>query len=159
MKNILEKSRIYLYQAGFTVIELVVVVAIMAVLSTIVAANIMSYLSKGKDAAIKGNMHSIASSATVFFDKEKEWNNVFNPVNNPSILVVMDAINKTTAPNSVWRRLSSDNSSWCVCSFLTQIVGASGTSNTYCIDSSGYRKETTNHCSLRCTNTTGSCLD
>jgi len=145
-------------ETGFTVIELIVVIAIMAVLATIVASNIVSYVAKSKDAAIKGNMHSIASGATVFFDNEKKWNNVFNSSNNPSIFAAMNAINKIIAPNGVSYYLSSNNSSWCVCCNLVSRIG-SAVANTYCIDSAGYRKETTGPCYGRCGSPNGFCVD
>jgi Tfp pilus assembly protein PilE len=162
MKNIFNKAKTFLNQTGFTVMELIIVIAIMAILSTIIAVNVKSYLLKGREAAIKGNMHSIASGATVFFDSEKKWNNVFNRVNNPSIFSAMDAINKATAPNIVSYALKSDNSSWCVCSPLLQavmIISNSSPVNTYCVDSSGYRKETNAFCYSRCGSATGLCLD
>ena len=41
---------------GFTIIELLVVIAIIAVLASIVLVNVSNYISKGKDAAAKGNL-------------------------------------------------------------------------------------------------------
>lgn len=43
---------------GFTIIELIVVVAIIAVLAAIVSINVISYLNKGKNAAIKENLNT-----------------------------------------------------------------------------------------------------
>jgi prepilin-type N-terminal cleavage/methylation domain-containing protein len=52
---------------GFTIIELIVAVAIIAVLATIVAANVIQYIPKGKNAAIKAQMKQIPNAATDFF--------------------------------------------------------------------------------------------
>jgi len=54
---------------GFTIIELIVVIAIIAVLAAIVLVNVTSYINKGKDAAIKGNMSTIATAAAVFYSR------------------------------------------------------------------------------------------
>jgi prepilin-type N-terminal cleavage/methylation domain-containing protein len=51
---------------GFTIIELVVVIAIIAVLAGIVLTNVTQYAKKGKDAAIKGQMSQIRTAATDF---------------------------------------------------------------------------------------------
>ncbi len=53
---------------GFTIIELLVVVAIIAVLAAIVLVNVTQYIAKGKDAAIKGNLGSIRTNAAVLYD-------------------------------------------------------------------------------------------
>lgn len=56
------------FLAGFTIIELVVVIAIIAVLSAIVMVNVTSYIAKSKDSAIKGNMHSMAVNSIKYYD-------------------------------------------------------------------------------------------
>src|SRR5437667_14039 len=55
-------------QKGFTIIELLVVVAIIAVLAAIVLVNVTQYINKGKDAAIKGNMATILTNMAVYYD-------------------------------------------------------------------------------------------
>ena len=47
-------------QKGFTIIELIVVIAIIAVLASIVLVNVTTYISKAKDAKIKSDLASIA---------------------------------------------------------------------------------------------------
>jgi prepilin-type N-terminal cleavage/methylation domain-containing protein len=53
---------------GFTIIELIVVIAIIAVLAAIVLVNVTSYINKGKDAAAKGNLTTAITNAAVFYD-------------------------------------------------------------------------------------------
>ena len=53
---------------GFTIIELLVVVAIIAVLTGIVLVNVTSYINKGKDAAIKGNLSTVLTNSAVYYD-------------------------------------------------------------------------------------------
>ena len=47
-------------QKGFTIIELIVVIAIIAILAAIVLVNVTTYISKAKDARINSDMASIA---------------------------------------------------------------------------------------------------
>jgi len=56
------------FSKGFTIIELLVVVAIIAVLAAIVLVNVTSYIAKGKDAAIKGNLSTIQVNSAVYYD-------------------------------------------------------------------------------------------
>ena len=44
---------------GFTIIELVVVIAIIAILATIVLIAISGYINKSRDASIKEDMHTV----------------------------------------------------------------------------------------------------
>lgn len=53
---------------GFTLIELLVVIAIIGILSSVVLASLNSARAKGADAAIKGDMSGIRSSAEVLYD-------------------------------------------------------------------------------------------
>ncbi len=53
---------------GFTIIELLVVVAIIAVLTGIVLVNVTSYINKGRDAAAKGNLATMLTNGAVFYD-------------------------------------------------------------------------------------------
>ena len=46
---------------GFTIIELIVVIAIIAILAAIVLANVTTYINKAKDARIQSDMGSIAA--------------------------------------------------------------------------------------------------
>ncbi len=53
---------------GFTIIELIVVVAIIAVLAAIVSINVVTYLNKGKDAAIKSDLETAQSAMAALID-------------------------------------------------------------------------------------------
>jgi prepilin-type N-terminal cleavage/methylation domain-containing protein len=53
---------------GFTIIELIVVIAVIAVLAGIVLVNVTQYLEKGKIAAVKGNMSRLRTVATQYFE-------------------------------------------------------------------------------------------
>src|SRR6185436_12587805 len=62
-----------LARRGFTVIELIVVIAIIAVLAVIVLSNVTSYISKGKNSAVRGDFATLANNATVYFDANIQY--------------------------------------------------------------------------------------
>lgn len=60
-------KRTYL-DRGFTLIELLVVIAIIGILSSVVLASLNTARAKGADAAIKGDLAGVRSSAEVDYD-------------------------------------------------------------------------------------------
>lgn len=52
---------------GFTLIELLVVVAIIAIMSSVVLAFLGSARSKGADAAVKANLHTVRGLSEIFY--------------------------------------------------------------------------------------------
>lgn len=58
---------------GFTIIELIVVIAIIAVLASIVLVNVTQYIDKAKDAAIKSDIASIALGMGACYAEELSY--------------------------------------------------------------------------------------
>jgi prepilin-type N-terminal cleavage/methylation domain-containing protein len=117
---------------GFTIIELIVVIAIIAVLAGIVLVNVTSYLNKGRDAAIKGNLSSLMTDAATIFDRDGSYNatngvcssNHWNPLNN-------------TLNSAGGIGICAGNATkWCASSRLTV-----NSSNTFCVDYTGRKIE------------------
>jgi prepilin-type N-terminal cleavage/methylation domain-containing protein len=55
---------------GFTIIELIVVIAIIAILASIVLVNVTSYINKAKDSAVRSDIASVAlGMGTCFAEK------------------------------------------------------------------------------------------
>jgi prepilin-type N-terminal cleavage/methylation domain-containing protein len=53
---------------GFTLIELLVVIAIIGVLSAVVLASLNTARSKGNDAGVKSNLHTVETQSAVYAD-------------------------------------------------------------------------------------------
>jgi len=122
-------------QKGFTIIELIVVIAIIAVLATIVMINVTSYIAKSKDAAIKGNMSSIASTAAGFYDTNKNYTNL---VGNTTVAAALTQL--TSLANGTAEVLNTA-SAWCACANLQ-----ANSANAYCADANGFRGEIAGNC-------------
>lgn len=140
---------------GFTIIELLVVVAIIAVLAAIVLVNVTGYINQGKNAAIKGNMSTITTNGAVYFDGAGNYTNFGT---NAQYTVPAAAAATANGGTALTYGLKSTNDFWCACSVM-KVTTAEPSGSTYCVDSTGYKKTTTTACATRCTNTTGSCID
>lgn len=125
---------------GFTIIELLVVVAIIAVLTGIVLVNVTSYINKGKDAAIKGNLSTILTNGAVFYDANANYTGFCG---NSYVTVPQGAI--TAAGGAFTCTVNATNTAWCACSTLKVTAG-----NTFCVDSTGAKKETATACATEC---------
>jgi len=110
---------------GFTIIELLVVVAIIAVLAAIVLVNVTSYINKGKDAAIKGNGSTIQVNGAVYFDTNGNYTG-FNTSNG-----YVGPANAITSIN-VAPAIVLSATAYCVTAVLKDAT-------TYCIDSTGFK--------------------
>ena len=132
---------------GFTIIELIVVIAIIAVLAAIVLVNVTQYIAKGKDASIKGSMSSMATIAAAFYDGHSS-NFLANggsasSINDSAFIAGVAAVNNANGDsNDVVVRVIAG--SWCVESKLND-----SSAGNWCVDAQGYKGN-----SLHCGNAT-----
>ena len=142
---------------GFTIIELLVVVAIIAVLASIVLINVTSYINKGKDSAIKGNLSTVLVQSAIFYDGAGNYGTTaanglcVSPV-VASALTAANTASSGTATCTYNVTMPNTATAFCACSPLKT------TGNTFCIDSSGNKKEySSGTCTDNCPST-GACL-
>ena len=131
MFNILKIKKI---QVGFTTIELLVVVAIIAVLSGIVLTNITQYLNKGKDSSIQGSLSSLSTNAAVYFDTVGNYT-IF--CDNATAAVPLAAADKAFDGNDTANEVTDCNgalSAWAACGQLKI------SDSYFCVDSTGTKK-------------------
>jgi len=122
----------------FIVIIVIIAIAVIAVLAAIVLVNVTQYINKGKDAAIKANLSTIMTNGAVYY----------NLNNNYTDFCTSDGVEspKNTISSAGGTFVGHcDASHFCACSNLVTDVG-----NTYCVDDTGYGKETATNCSVRC---------
>lgn len=155
MKLIIKKKK------GFTIIELIIVIAIIVVLAGIVAVNVFAYINKSKSTAIKENLATILSkSAGYYLSEENEGGYAgFGSFVTDEMTAIRTVQGLGNAPDP---SVKSDGTDFCACASLLP-YSASGSNNSYyCVDSSGTRKEYTgkagNYCSTICPSLTGQCL-
>ena len=151
IKMIIKKEK------GFTIIELLVVVAIIAVLAAIVLVNVTQYINKGKDAAIKGNMATILTNMAVWYDGNGKYNG-FTGDNVYSIPAAAINNAKTQTVTTGTRTEGTDITQFCACAELYDAAAS-----TFCIDDTGYKNQTDTACGTRCTigitATNGRCIN
>lgn len=135
---------------GFTIIELIIVIAVVAVLAAIVLVNVVQYIAKAKNAAIKGNMASLLVEAAVYFDNNNSYTG-FNTSEKFSSFVA--AISESGGGSVIQ---NTTETAFCACSALA-VTDADPEGSTYCIDSTGVKKQTTTECNTEC-DAIGVCL-
>ena len=119
---------------GFTIIELLVVVAIIAVLTGIVLVNVTSYINKGKDAAIQGNLSSLTTNAAAYFDANGNYTAFCADATATNPLAAAD---KAYDGNSTADEVTDCNgaaTAWAACSQLKV------SDSYFCTDSTGAKK-------------------
>ncbi len=138
--------------AGFTIIELLVVVAIIAVLAAIVLVNVTSYINKGKNAAIKGNLATVLTNMAVSYEASATYTGFCATAYYTGPSAAITAAGGTANCNAT-------ATAACSCSTML-VTSAEPTNSTYCVDHTGYKKVTQNAglCATRCP-AAGACVD
>ena len=122
---------------GFTIIELLVVVAIIAVLTGIVLVNVTSYINKGKDAAIQGNLSSLTTNAAAFYDSSTNGFTGFcagTTAVNPIAAAKLAFANPVQDTADCFETAVAPAIAWAACSQLKV------TDSYFCTDSTGAKK-------------------
>ena len=132
-------------QKGFTIIELIVVIAIIAVLAAIVLVNVTQYIAKSRNSAIKGNMASLMTNGAAYFDQNvTALGNAFE-IDTVSGCAgpIANAISDAGAVDFTCEG-SSTTQAWCA--RVTTLAAGADAAGTWCVDSTGYKGETATNC-------------
>jgi len=122
-------------QKGFTLIELIVVIAIIAILSGVVLLSVPKYFATGKDVNVKGNLSVLITDGEAFYNA----NNSYSSFCNPDSGAFANA--KSQMPDGTVAHCEDSNSAWVAC------AQKFSDSKYYCVDSTGKIKEETTSCS------------
>lgn len=136
---------------GFTIIELIVVIAIIAVLAAIVLVNVTGYINKSKNAAIKGNMATIMTNGAAHFDENASYTTFA-----ASARYTVPATAVGSAGGVITPQTATDGTAYCACSTLL-VTSDAATGSTYCVDSSGAKVQKVQTCAVACPST-GICV-
>ena len=147
--------------AGFTLIELIVVIAIIAILSGIVLFSINQYISKGKDSNIYGNLAILVPAGEAFYNGGNSYEGFCNIENgaiknaisqmpeNPNGACYnskMPTAGNVSVGNPAGLCCTENNplyQAWAACA--TQL---SNPDKYYCVDSRGVKKEVDGTCGI-----------
>ena len=117
---------------GFTIIELIVVIAIIAVLAAIVLVNVTGYINKGKDAAAEGNLAGMLTQGAYWYDANNDTFTGFLTASSGGANFTDAIANEGySAPNCNY---ASGDTGWC-CDVILKV-----TNTHYCVDSTGVKK-------------------
>ena len=137
---------------GFTLIELIVVVAIVAVLSGLILFSVTQYINKSKDSNISANLAILIPAGEVYYNTEDAnygdgYNGFCDPLRNS---VISNALSQMPSNpdgnigcgNSVGFCCAVDTTnhqSWAAC-----VKEFANSSMAYCVDSRGVKKDIDN---------------
>lgn len=138
-------------ERAFTLIELIVVIAIIAVLSGVILFSITQYINKGKDSNVSGNLVALIPAGEVFYNIGNSYSGFC------ASGVVTTAFSTSQIPSGANPRcaVAPSGQSWLACAqeFTTS-------SNIYCVDSRGMKEDVSSgNCTTLTTNcsTNGTC--
>jgi prepilin-type N-terminal cleavage/methylation domain-containing protein len=143
-------------QKGFTIIELIVVIAIIAVLAAIVLVNVTSYINKSRVAAIQGNMATLLTNGAAYVDgtsgatgdgfvkSAQGCGTITSGVGDSAIGAAIDGASGTGL--ACYGSAVAGNTDWCAEVTAPGNIGDTGVA-TWCVDSTG-NKGTTANCAV-----------
>lgn len=129
-------------QKGFTIIELLIVIAILGVLAAIVLINVTGYINKGKDAAAKGDLGTLLTNAITFYNGNSSFDGVED---DPDYANAIESLESAKMGYTVTVTCDQDedcaendptNQKWCA-----SVKEVSVSDTYYCVDSSGTKRE------------------
>lgn len=126
---------------GFTLIELIVVIAITAVLSGIILFGITLYINKGKDSNISGNLAVLIPAGEVFYNATNTYAGFCDSSVVKNAIEQMPENSFENCPSNkagVCCNVAVGGQAWAAC------AKRFASSSAYCVDSRGVKIDTLN---------------
>jgi prepilin-type N-terminal cleavage/methylation domain-containing protein len=118
-------------EKGFTLVELVITIAIIGILSTIVMFSVVQYVNKSKDANIVGNLAILVSSGEVYYNSNQDYDGFC-----ASSVVTNSFAEMPKVGSSTYGCIEGyDNDSW-----VAYAQMFSNNDYAYCVDSRGVKR-------------------
>lgn len=118
---------------GFTLVEILVVIAIIAILAAIVLYSATQYINKGRDATIKGSLVVLVTAGELWYDRnESKYTGFCDSID------VTKAFDETPTNDEYCNDTST---AWVACS---KLFVPTDPDEAYCVDSKGNQKEIDN---------------
>jgi len=134
---------------GFTLIEIIIVIAVTAVLSTIILFGITQYINKGKDSGVIGNMATLIPAGEVYYYSGNTYNNFCDSDSNSALKNILSQMPKNLSglcednEAGLCCNVSTNGKAWAACAKKF----SSSPKPYYCVDSRGVQEETDQDCS------------
>lgn len=128
MKNITKTK-------GFTLIELLVVIAIIGILAGIVLVNVRQARQRAEDAAIKGNLATLAAAAEMYYDDNGfSYDNFFSSDDAKRVVNEVELLARKEGGSPV-KYIKDDDNGW------VAAAGLNASDKVWCTDYLGTAKE------------------
>lgn len=140
------------FSRGFTLMELLVVVSIIGMISSVLLTSVSSARNKGADAAIKANLANSRAEAEIFYDSNTSYDAVCATTGTARIGDSVNAAEQaykgtvTTygdATASTWNTGQCHDSANAWAAWVPLKASTSGSIVAWCVDSTGASKQTT----------------
>lgn len=148
MRNI---GNVKKFQTGFTLMELVVVITIIAFLSSAVLFSVTQYINKGKDSNIQGMLVTLIPAGESYYNIENlQYGDGYGGISGPGFCestIVTNVVSQISLRDpleictdaeqpGLCCHVSGDGSAWAACAQLFTDPNLA-----FCVDSRGIKKE------------------
>jgi len=128
---------------GFTIIELLVVMTIIAILSGVVLFSVIRYISSGKDSNVAGNLSVLVPAGEIYYNNNNGSYSGFcnsEVVRNSYLQMPKNSAgscyDESSNPAGVCCNVNISGDKWAACA-----VKFSNINSAFCVDSRGVRRE------------------
>lgn len=133
---------------GFTLVEMLVVLAVISILIVVVVYSAKQYIGKGKDAAVKGNLVVLITAGELWYDKNSNSYSGFCS----SDVALRSMSEVPSAESEKFCNVKAGSKAWSACAreFVDDTLA-------FCVDSKG-NQEQINYATYCNTNLTNCCV-